>query len=173
VTGHQGHGAVAAVDPLGRITEQAAVETDGSFTFLKTHAVPEYVVYTSARSLAVVPLEMDPEVNEIVVHLPAAPLRTFSVRAPTLKRSAAFIGLWIGNRYVPLQMLAIHQESRGHDLEIQKGSVLTIFDVLESAPISIALGDEPEGDFVDVFTLPQYAGVQRQTVTSASIELRP
>jgi hypothetical protein len=46
-------------------------------------------------------------------------------------------------------------------------------DIAETAAIAVACGVLPEGskDFVDPFTLPQYAGVERHRVEAATVTL--
>lgn len=172
VLNHEGRGFIAAVDPRGRMTEQVVVAEDGTFGFAAVHAAPEYLVYTAPRRpLAVLPIE--PSANELTIALPNAPVRSFRAIVPAVKDNT-WLGLWIGTAYVPLQMLAFHEDARGLDLQPHAGQPLEIRDVLESAPLSVAVAEAPPSrEFVDPFTLPQFAGVARHRVTGASITLQP
>ena len=172
VLNHEGQGFIAAVDPHGRMTEQVTVAEDGAFGFAAVHAPPEYFVYTAPhRPLAVLPI--DPSAKELVIALPSAPVRSFEVSVPAAKDNT-WLGLWIGNAYIPLQMLAFHEDSRGLDLQPRPGRSVEIKDVLETAPISVAIAEAPpSSEFVDPFILPQYAGVVRHRVTGARVTIQP
>lgn len=173
VEGHTGEGSITIVNPAGIVTEEAPLDADGSFLLHAAHAAPEYLVYVSrARPLTVLPLPMLPP-PELMVTVPAAPSRTFTVSAPAMKADSGFVGVWVGGRYVPLQVLSTHQELRGRDSILQRNRTLEIRDIAETAPITIALGqpDLTARTFVDVFTLPQYAGVSRVPVQGSSIVL--
>jgi len=172
VTNHDGTGFLAAVDPQGHLTELVQVAMDGSFGFQRSHAAPEYLVYTaSRRPLAVLPLTLDPATQQLILTVPDAPTRSFTVSVTTSVPDG-FVGLWIGNAYVPLQMLAFHEEARGQDIVLHHGGRLALQDILETAPISAAFGAASK-EVIDVFTLPEYAGVHRQLVTHGEIVLTP
>lgn len=85
-----------------------------------------------------------------------------------------FVGVWVGGRYVPLQVLNTSQELRGLESILYRNKSVEISSIAETGPITIALGypDPAARDFVDVFTLPQYAGVARVSVTGSSVVLR-
>lgn len=167
VEGHTGAGSIAVVTPAGFVTEEAPIAEDGSFLLHARHSSPEYLIYVSrTRALTVVPLAPEPP-SELVVAVPAVPIRTFTVRAPGMKGDFGFIGVWVGGRYVPLQVLNRSQELRGLDSILYRNKSVEIRDVAETGPITIALGqpDPAAGEFADVFTLPQYAGVARVSVS--------
>jgi hypothetical protein len=172
VLNHEGPGMIAAVDPRGRISEMVVVAPDGTFGFAALHAPPEYLVYTApTRPLAVLPIE--PSASELAIALPNAPIRSFQVIVPAAKENT-WVGMWIGNAYVPLQMLAFHEEPRGIDPEPHPGQPLEIRDVLETAPISVAAANLPAAaEVADPFILPQYAGITRHRVTQPRVTLQP
>jgi hypothetical protein len=172
VAGHSGAGIIACVDQDGRITEQTRVGDDGKFSFQKKHQTPEYLVYSSAAlGLAAISIDPSSAQKELLVAPPAAPKKTFAVSVPTMTAADGLIGLWIGNAYIPLQILATHEELRGQDVIVHRGRPLILQDILASAPISVAFAEFPSGDFVDVFTLPEYAGVARHVVHGNEIVL--
>jgi hypothetical protein len=173
VEGHTGEGTISIVGAGGLVTEETQLDEDGSFLFHAQHVSPEYLVYVSrTRPLTVLPLPLVPA-GDLVVEVPAVPARTFTVSAPDMKADFGFVGVWVGGRYVPLQVLNTNQELRGLDSVLHRGKSLEIRGIAETGPISIALGlpDPAARDFVDVFTLPQYAGVARVNVTGSSVVL--
>jgi len=172
VLNQDGPGMIAAVDPRGRISEMVAVAADGSFGFATVHAPPEYLVYTAPRRPLAV-LSIEPSASELTIALPDAPVRSFQVIVPAAKENT-WVGLWIGNAYVPLQMLAFHEEPRGLDPEPHPGQPLEIRDVLETAPIFVAAAELPPAAAVaDPFIMPQYAGIVRHRVTEPRVTLQP
>jgi hypothetical protein len=74
---------------------------------------------------------------------------------------------------VPLQLLNFHEEQRGLDCIAHRDRPVQIKDVSETGPISVAFGspDPSAKDFVDVFALPQYAGVKRHAVTGTEVAI--
>lgn len=173
VEGHTGVGSITAVSPAGLVTEEAQLGQDGSFQLRARHAAPEYLIYVSStRALTVLPLPIAPQ-DELVIEIPASPARTFTVSAPDMKADAGFVGVWIGGRYVPLQVLNTHQELRGLDSMLYRNTSVEIRDIAETGPIAVAFAppDPAARDFVDVFTLPQYAGAARVNVVGPSVIL--
>lgn len=174
VEGHSGQGYVSIVSPSGIETEQAHLDADGTFLLRSSHQAPEYLIYVSdARPLTVMPLPLVAP-PDLAIKLYNAPVRSFTVSAPGMKAEDGFVGVWIGNMYVPIQILNMHMELRGLDSMLHRGQSLQLRDIAETAPISVALGvpDPAARDFVDVFTLPQYAGVVRQRVQGAKLLLQ-
>jgi hypothetical protein len=76
-------------------------------------------------------------------------------------------------RDIPIRTLATHEEWRGHDSIIHRGYPLVLHDILQTAPIYVAFGEFPKGDFADIFTLPEYSGVTRHEITGPEIVLEP
>jgi len=180
VEGHQGSGSLAWVNHAGRVTEEALLDPSGTFTLQKSHDSAEYVVYTAERSPLVVlhmPLLIEQR-QELVFTLPAAQIRSFTVSVPGMVAPSGFVGVWIGGSYVPLDVLAAHQDSRGQDVRIYRGRTLRIADIAETGPIAIAFAPEEQSvasgtAFVDVFTVPPYSVRERTRVTTDSVELEP
>lgn len=173
VSGHSGEGTISIVSPAGVVTEDAQLDEDGSFLFHGRHAAPEYLIYVSrTHALTVLPLPMTPPAD-FVIELVPAPTRTFTVSAQDMKADFGFVGLWVGGRYIPLQVLNANQEMRGMDSILYRNKSLEIRDIAETGPITVALGfpEAAAREFVDVFTLPQYAGVARVSVTGPSVVL--
>jgi hypothetical protein len=173
VEGHTGQGSVSIVNPAGVETDEAQLDADGTFLFRASHQSPEYLIYVSdARPLTVVPLPLVAPAD-LAIKLFNAPIRSFTVSAPDMKTEDGFVGVWIGNMYVPIQVLNTHMELRGLDSMLHRGQSLQLRDIAETAPISVALGvpDPAAKDFVDVFTLPQYAGVVRHRVQGPTLLL--
>jgi hypothetical protein len=111
--------------------------------------------------------------EDLVIEVPPAPIRTFTVSAPDMKADLGFVGVWVGGRYVPLQVLNANQELRGLDSVLYRNRSLEIRDIAETGPITVGFGlpDPAARDFVDVFTLPQYASVARVNVEGPSVVL--
>ena len=173
VEGHSGQGAISIVSPAGVVTEEARLDEDGSFLLHARHSAPEYLIYLSrTHALTVLPLPIAPPAD-FVIEVPPAPARTFTVRAEDMKADFGLVGVWVGGRYVPLQVLNTNQELRGLDSVLYRNKSLEIRDIAETGPITVALGfpDPAARDFVDVFTLPQYAGVARVRVAGPSVVL--
>lgn len=172
VEGHTGEGTVTIVG-AGLVSEEAQLHEDGSFLFHAQHVSPEYLIYVSrTRPLTVLPLPIVPTAD-FVIEVPAVPARTFTVSAPDMKADFGFVGVWVGGRYVPLQVLTTNQELRGLETILYRNKSLEISGIAETGPITIALGfpDPAVRDFVDVFTRPQYAGVARVNVNGSSVVL--
>jgi len=175
VAGHTGQGYVVFVNPAGAVTDEVPLDAEGAFLLRSTHAAPEHVVYISdSRPLTVLPLPLAPPA-ELVLQIPAVPARTFTVTVPENRNDMGFLGTWIGGLYVPVQALNTHMEMRGLDSVIHRGATLRVPDIAETGAIAVAFGALPEGAgaFVDPFTLPQYAGVERHRVDGTAIELSP
>jgi hypothetical protein len=173
VEGHTGQGTITIVGPAGLVTEEAQLGEDGSFLLHAQHSPPEYLIYVSkTRPLTVLPLPIVSPA-ELVIEVPAVPVRTFTVRAPEMKSDFGFVGVWVGGRYVPLQVLNTNQDLRGLDSVLHRNESLEIREIAETGPITIAFGlpDPAARDFVDVFTLPQYAGIARVSVNGPSVVL--
>ena len=176
VVGHEGFALLAIVGADGRITQQVELKSDGQFALTRPPGPAEHAVYASPRlPLAVLPLPPVPAAGtELVLELPKVPARTFTVTVPGLDSRGGFVGVWVSGRYVPLDLLAFHQDARGLDVTVGKNPELLIRDIGDTGPISVAFAYEPAvpGDtFIDPFTLPENAGVQRQTVAGSSVVL--
>jgi hypothetical protein len=173
VEGHIGTGMVTFVAPPAAVTEQVNLAPEGTFVTRLRHASPEYVVYASAtRPLTV--LSLPPQNSEdLVISIPPVPSRSFKVAVPEMTEKFGFVGVWVGGRYVPLLTLDFHQTSRGVDSMIYRGKSLEIRDIAETGPITVAYGapDSTAKTFVDIFTLPQFAGIRTHEVTSGSISI--
>lgn len=173
VQGHSGTGILAFVAPSGVLSEQVNLTDDGSFVTRHRHTAPEYVVYASAtRPLTV--LSIPPQnAEDFVIAIPNVPSRSFSVTVPEMADKVGFIGVWVGGRYVPLLSLDFHQTSRGVDSMIYRGKSLLIRDIAATGPISVAYGalDPSLTTFVDIFTLPQFAGVHTHVISDDAISI--
>lgn len=173
VEGHEGFGIVAFV--AGReVTEQVELRADGSFNSSKTHHHPEYAVYAGERRpLAVVPLPLATPDPFLVIQLPRVPARSFAVQARKMKAARGLIGIWIGDLYVPVQLLAYHQDVRQSDVFVVPDKRLTVRDIAQTGTISVAVAAPlPEsGPFVDPFTLPEYISVKRTVVTADVVDV--
>lgn len=170
VEGHSGYGFVAFVNPAGATTERIDLRDDGKFLCRIPHAAPEHVIYVSQqRPLTVLPLPPSAP-TDLSVMVPAAPVRTFVVTAPNL-HGDGYLGIWIGDLFVPLDVFNTHMEYRGLDSVLHGGQSLRVPDIAATGPISVAVAVEPEDakHWVDPFTLPQYAGVARQRVEGSAV----
>lgn len=177
VLDHQGAGFLAFVAPTGVISEQATIAADGTFALKTRHQQPEYIVYVSqARPLTVmaIPADWGGERDELELAIAPAASRSFTASVDRNDQSG-YLGVWVGPAYVPLEILAIHQDFHGHDVRIEKGKSLRVADIAETAPISVAFAPDmniPQSPiFVDPFTLPQFGGVRRTAVGSEQIVL--
>jgi hypothetical protein len=173
VDGHVGEGYLTVVSPAGIETEEVHLDPDGSFLLRTPHAAPEYLIYvSSARPLAVLPLPLMAPAD-LTVQVPNVPGRTFTVTVPDMQAQSGLVGIWVGGRYVPLQVFSTHMELRGQDLMIYRGKSLTVRDIAETGPITVAFAvpDPAATSFVDVFTLPQYAGIAQHPVKGSSVTL--
>lgn len=175
IEGHTGNGALFFVDPVGRVIESVRLRTDGSF--VAGTAAAAYLVYTSdAGPLAVLSLNPQSGTRDQVIALPAAATRSFRVRVTEMTEDAGVIGVWVGGRLIPVDALQLHQESRGIDVLIERGRSLNIRDIAAVGPIEIAFapfssGSGTNDDFVDPFSRPPYASVQRTPVTGDEVTI--
>jgi hypothetical protein len=173
VEGHSGYGEVATVNAAGAVTEQVDLDPDGAFRFRAPHGAPEHLIYLSpARALTVLPLPLATPAD-LVIQVPSVPVLTFTVTVPNMQTEHGYLGIWVGGMYVPVQVFNTHMEMRGLDSEVHRGASLRVPDIAEAGPITVAFGVLPEGlkEFVDPFTLPQYAGVERHRVQGAVVVL--
>ena len=175
VAGHDGFGMLFFVAPNGVVTEEVQLAQDGTFDLRQAHTGAEHMVYVSSRRpLTVLPMPNDTSHPELLVTLPSIPSRSFSVTVPGAAGQSGFVGLWIGDRYVPLDALAFHLDHRGIDLSVRGEHPVEFRDITGTGPISVAYAPDPPangGPFVDPFTLPQYANVRRQLVTASAVTL--
>ncbi|HYH07490.1 MAG TPA: hypothetical protein VEK11_10580 [Thermoanaerobaculia bacterium] len=175
VIDHQGIALLAWVNPAGSVTEQVTLSADGAFTLQHPHSPGEHLVYVSAtRALTVLtsPQTGDDQ-RDVVISLPNAPVRSFTVTAPRMTASSGFIGIWVGGRYIPFDLLLYHHDVRHRDPMLTRGRATQIVDIAETGPISVAYVPEQAvvGVFVDPFTRPENTGIRRQAATSAVVEL--
>jgi hypothetical protein len=176
IVGHDGSGLIAFVDELGQVTEEASVETGGTFSIQRVHTPREHVVYAStSRPLVLLPITAEAlSGDELVFTLPSAPLRSFAVTVQGMSTKNGYVGLWIGGRYVPLDMLVFHGDSRGEDVVVERGRAVVIRDITETGPLAVAfVPDVPQapGPFVDPFTRPEYRSVRRYTVAGPAMTI--
>ncbi|HYK01817.1 MAG TPA: carboxypeptidase-like regulatory domain-containing protein [Thermoanaerobaculia bacterium] len=176
VIGHDGVAIVAFVDETGQVIEEAPIGAEGTFSFQRVHTGREHVVYaSSSRPLAVLPIPTDalhPE--ELVLTLPAGPVRSFTVTVQGMRTSHGYVGLWVGGRYVPLDLLAFHGDHRGVDVLVRRDRAFPISDIFETGPITVAfIPDLPAapGPFSDPFTRPEYRGLRRYPVSVAAVNI--
>jgi hypothetical protein len=175
VDGHAGRGTLTFVSPSGQTVEEVDIASDGTFVTRLPHGSPEHYVYASTtRPLFVAPMPAL-SAGELVVNLPAGVgTPSFTVSVPNMTAKSGFVGVWIGGRYVPILAMDFHMTARGSDSVLQQGKSVTFRDIAATGPITVAFAvppDVPSSQFVDVFTLPQYAGVERKLVSSAAVEL--
>lgn len=172
---HSGEGMLTFVAPTGQTTEDVPIDPDGTFVTRMPHAPPEHFVYASSnRPLTVLPMPVLSS-DEFIVTLPPAPVRRFTVTVPDMTAKTGFVGVWIGGLYVPLLTMDFHETSRGVDSILYRGQSLEFRDISETGPIAVAFGTPPDAaaaQFVDIFTLPQFAGVERHEVTGPALKLR-
>lgn len=176
IVGHDGFAIVAFVDETGQITEESPVGGGGTFSFQRVHTGREHVVYvSSSRPLAVLPFPTDAlQGEELVLTLPAGPVRSFTVTVQGMRTSHGYVGLWIGGRYVPLDLLAFHGDHRGVDVLVRRDRAFSISDVFETGPITVAfIPDVPAapGPFTDPFTRPEYRSLRRYPVSGAAVSI--
>lgn len=175
VQGHSGAGFIAVVNSAGVQTDSAQLDDDGSFRFKAPHASPEHLVYISRhRPLTVLPLPLAVP-SDFVVQIPVVTAHAFTVIVPNNRNDFAFLGIWLGGLFVPVDLFNTHMEMRGRDSVIHGATPLRVPDIAETGPITVAFAVLPEGwkEFVDPFTLPQYAGVRQQPVKGDTVVLPP
>jgi hypothetical protein len=162
---------LAWVAPGGAATDLVSVAADGTFVIEKQHDPSEYVVYTSNLKPLTVLTPTRGATDEVTLNLPVCTPVSFRVRGDDIE-SPGFVGVWIGRQYVPIEILAFHQELRGADVRIAPKGVLRIADVCGIAPIAVAFAPEQVyvgGPFVDPFTRPEFQAVPRQVVNGPEI----
>jgi len=152
------------------------LDPDGSFVTRLRHAPPEHFVYASStRPLTVLPMPVLAS-DELNVTLPHAPVRRFTVTVPDMTAKTGFVGVWIGGLYVPLLTMDFHETARGIDSMLYRGQSVEFRDISETGPIAVAFGAPPDpaaAQFVDIFTLPQFAGIEQREVRGPDLKLRP
>lgn len=171
IAGHRGRALLAWVDPGGTVREQVAIADDGRFAFRKQHPAGSYLVYTStSRPLTVLPSPLAGSVSGVVIELPNAPVRSFAVTVKSAARNG-FIGVWIGGRYVPLDLLAFHHDHRGFDITAKPNRPVYLRDLAETGPITVAFAPEElnPGPFIDPFVRPEYLNLERYPVTGPTV----
>jgi len=176
VENHSGQGMLTFVAPSGLTTEDVQLDPDGSFVTRLRHAPPEHFVYASStRPLTVLPMPVLAS-DELNVTLPHAPVRRFTVTVPDMTAKTGFVGVWIGGLYVPLLTMDFHETARGIDSMLYRGQSVEFRDISETGPIAVAFGAPPDpaaAQFVDIFTLPQFAGIEQREVRGPDLKLRP
>ena len=173
VAGHEGTGILAIVSSRGLVAEQAMLSPDGAFAFDRFPAGDDYFVYASSiRPLTVLPIPARKE-GELLVTLPAAPVRSFRVTVSEMPTDEGYIGVFVDGRYIPLDLLAFHHDHRGGDVILQRGGSLMVRDIAATGAITVAFApDIPAGGrFADPFTLPQFSNAPRQPVVGTAVVL--
>lgn len=111
--------------------------------------------------------------DELVITLPGAPIRTFTVTVPGMNAKSGFVGVWVGGHYVPLLTMDFHETSR-ESTRFCEGRSVEFRDTSETGSIAVAFGTPPDPaatQFVDIFTLPQFSGIEQHPVRGSSIAL--
>lgn len=106
--------------------------------------------------------------------LPLAPARSCTITVTGA--SSGFLGVWVGQRYVPLDLLVTHHDWRAVDILVTAGRPVRLTDIGELAPISVAYAPEqpPTGtEFVDPFTVPPFMNAERFAITGSQLSIRP
>jgi hypothetical protein len=174
VVGHEGRGVLNFVDELGRVTEEILVLPDGRFNVQHRHGEREHVVYASTQKpltvFARVPVSGE---GELIVTLPAVPVRAFTVTVADMRTESGYLALWVANRYVPIDTLVFHHDSRGSDVVVQRGRPVEIRDIAATGPMAVSfVADIPApGPFVDPFTRPENLHVRRYPVTGTAVTI--
>lgn len=156
-------GEVFRLSAAGRVENQVAVRSDGTFSVGWKEAPGDYyVVVSSNLPLYVVPPAGYAVTNDgLVITLPTIPARSFSVKTSDAETYA--IGIAIGGYPVPVQAFLDHQSRRQLPYVLIRGGPLRIPDVAESAAITVARGPVMRNyprtltPGFDVFTAPEYA----------------
>lgn len=173
VEGHAGVGQIAWVDQANRTTEQVAVATDGSFTFKLPHSPADHVVYFSDRlPLYALPMPDSPADGlPLVITLPRVGTRTFTVKVEPSPSGAGLVGLWVGGRYVPVNVLAQFEDSRNHDVVVTASGAVTLADIADTGELSVAYApvNSQRDTNADVFTLPENVNAERHPVVGQSV----
>jgi hypothetical protein len=172
VVGHEGRGGLDFVDELGRVTEHVMVASDGRFNVQHRHGEREHLVYASThKPLTVLPHVPVSGEGELIVTLPAVPVRAFTVTIADMETESGYLALWVGNRYVPIDTLVFHHDSRGSDVVVQRGRPVEIRDIAATGPIAVGFVAEIPipGPFVDPFTRPENLNVRRYPVTGTAV----
>lgn len=175
VAGHEGTGIIAFVDRSGRITEQATLSAGGEFELERPHLPEEHIVYASSRRpLTVWPgLPRLEQGASLILTPPAGPSRSFVVSVPGMTTRSGFLGIWVDDRYIPLDILLFHHDHRGLDALVERDRPVRIVDVAETGAITVSFAPElPRGGaFADPFTLPEYAGAARHRVRGPELSI--
>ena len=158
-------GRIAAVNPAGIVTEQTHVSAEGEFTFLTPHTADDYLVYLSPfHPLAVVSGLVWTNDETLEIALPGVPIVQSAVHlGDACSQESAVIGLWMDGRYIPLDLFAAHQSSRGSDVFLGHGRTLVVA-ALAAQSATVALGPDTAhmtGLIGDPFVLPEYRSVRK------------
>jgi hypothetical protein len=173
VVNHQGTGTIALVSWEGQIIEDVLVAPDGTFSLKSAPVASSYFVYTSdRRPLSAFPLPLNwdqpSSLNFVASTTSAAPIHVHI----SGEGKRGYVGLWVGDLYVPLQVLAREEDYRGNDIVAMPGQTVTIADIAASAPLFVAFAPQKEGAvFVDVFTLPEYRTLRRTAVIGDTVNV--
>jgi len=163
-------GRIYFVGPDRTIQEEAALASDGTFSYSRKHQAPEYVVVVSNAPLYVGPLPANPS-ETLEVSLPACAARELQVSIdPKSPLQDALVGLFVGGLYVPRAALSKHQGAHGFQSVVYGRGPLVVSPVLETGLVQVTLGPAPQeiGKTIpavpDPFLLPQYATAPRREV---------
>jgi hypothetical protein len=162
--------------PAGEETERAELAEDGSFFYVRSHAADETLAVVS-RSHPLWVLRA-PDVGRgqtIELRFPdAAPSRTFDILSNGDPQKSRYIALFAGAMLIPFGALQTHQQLRKLPALLRGPGPMTIRDIAETAPISVALGpfsEEVPGRVRDPFALPRYETVPRKKLESGVTRL--
>lgn len=145
-------------------TEQAVIESDGTFTFADDHGPNETMVVVSLTHplwvLRAPPLSRR---TTTLLKFPDAPSRTFDIMIPGVRpQTSTYVGIFVGNLRVPFAALLSHQTMRKLPAIVRGTSPLRIAELLETGTIEVVRGPRQEEGapalgIPDPMAMPQFA----------------
>jgi len=154
-------------------TEQAVIESDGTFTFGDDHGPNEtMVVVSGSHPLWVMHAPSLSRRTTTLLPFPEAPSRTFDITIPSARpQTSTFIGIFVGSLRVPFAALRTHQTMRRLTAVVRGNGPLRIAEILETGPIEVMRGPRQDESpqqlgIPDPIAFPQFA-------TAAKTRLMP
>jgi hypothetical protein len=159
-------------------TEQAVVDSDGTFIFGDDHGPNETMaVVSGSHPLWVMRAPSLSRRTTTLLPFPDAPSRTFDISIPSARpQSSTFIGIFVGNLRVPFVALRTHQAMRRLPALVRGSGPLRIAQLLETGAIEVMRGprqDEssPQLNVPDPIAFPQFATAAKTRLLPGAISI--
>jgi len=159
----------------GVVTETAAIDIDGRFTYKKDHGEDEHCVFMAANLPMVVFRSLP--TGEPLLEVDVRAMRSFSFTVSSRAGTVAYVGLAVGGVAVPSHLFVQHQSFRGAATMLLDGRPMVITDIGANERVEVVLGPHPGQmaalpDGADWIFTPSYRAYPTLVVPASGSEVQ-